>query len=104
VRADVYRREPRVPPPHRLDALGALPARTALLASSGEALDAAWAALDAAGRDALRRRPVVASSARIARRVRALGFADVAVAEGARPRQLLVALARHAGHRRLPLK
>jgi uroporphyrinogen-III synthase len=103
-RADVYRRVVRAPAPHRLAAAAALPARTALLASSAEALAALWDALDADGRRALARRPAVASSARLAARLHALGFAQVVVAEGARPAQLLAALARAAGSRRVRLK
>jgi uroporphyrinogen-III synthase len=97
VRADVYRRVPHSPAPHRLAAATALPARTALLASSREALDALWSALDAGGRQVIARRPAVASSARLAARLRALGFAQVVVADGARPHALLAALARAAG-------
>ena len=60
--ATVYERVLLRPAPARLRALAALPARTALLLSSGEALAALWQSLDAAGRAALRRRPCIASS------------------------------------------
>ena len=95
-RADVYRREARPPSAARLAALAALPPRSALLVSSAEAFAALWDALAPRDRDALRRRPAVAASARLARALAGHGFADVATAAGAAPAAMLAALARHA--------
>ena len=93
--AHVYRREIRMPTPARRRALEALPARSALLISSREALDALWLALDAGQRASLRDRPCVVSSERLAKRVRELGFESVITASDALPRNLLSALADH---------
>jgi len=94
--AEVYRREALAPAPDRLRKLARLPARSALLLSSGEALQVLWQALDAEGRDGLRRRTCVASSERLAAQARGLGFAAPVRAESARPEHLLAALATHA--------
>lgn len=93
--AHVYRRQPTPPSPARLRALAGLPAASALLCSSGEALSVFWQTLDADGRDRLRGRPCVASSARLAARLAELGFATIVLAEDARPASLLHALASH---------
>lgn len=94
--AEVYRREPLAPAAARLRALAALPARGALLLSSGEALASLWRSLDAAARADLRGRPCVASSPRLAAQARKLGLRVVAVAQDARPEHLLAALATQA--------
>jgi uroporphyrinogen-III synthase len=94
--AEVYRREPMSPSPDRLRKLARLPARSALLLSSGESLQALWRALDEDGRERLRRRPCVASSERLAAQARRLGFAAPLRAQSARPEHLLDALATHA--------
>ena len=97
VRAEVYAREPHPPGAVRLSALDRLPTRTALLVSSAEAFDVLWTALDAPRRARLARRRTVASSERLAAKLRACGFMKVFVAAGARPAQLLDALAVNAG-------
>jgi uroporphyrinogen-III synthase len=94
--AEVYRREPLRPPPARLRALAALPPRTALLLSSGEALSSLWRNLDEAGRAALRTRPCIASSARLAAQARELGLRAALHADDARPERMLAALAAQA--------
>ncbi|MEO8160309.1 MAG: uroporphyrinogen-III synthase [Arenimonas sp.] len=99
--APVYQRTPMQPTPARLRALDALPARSALLLSSGEALRSLWQSLDASGRARLCRRPCVASSERLATQARALGFAAPLRAEDARPASLLAALAAHAADARI---
>jgi uroporphyrinogen-III synthase len=94
--AAVYERTRMRPAPARLRALAALPARSALLLSSGESLQSLWQSLDAEGRLRLGRRVCVASSERLAAQARALGFAALLRAEDARPASLLAALAAHA--------
>jgi uroporphyrinogen-III synthase len=94
--AEVYRREASPPAPDRLRKLARLPARSALLLSSAEALQVLWRALDADGRERLLRRTCVASSERLAAQARRLGFVAPVRAESARPEQLLAALATHA--------
>ena len=93
LRADVYRRSPLPIAGHRRQALAALPAHSALLVSSAEALAVLWGALDTGERRALCRRPAVASSERLCARLRALGFRRVVRAEHPRPAALLDALA-----------
>lgn len=93
--AHVYRRESCRIGDARRAALAALPARSALLVSSGEALQSLWQQLDAPGRKDLQRRLAVASSPRLAGLLREHGFARVLVAADARPASLLSALARH---------
>jgi uroporphyrinogen-III synthase len=93
LRAEVYARSPLPIAPGRRQALAALPRRTALLVSSGEALTTLWQALDAREREALCRRPAVASSERLRTQLQTLGFVRVARAENARPAALLDALA-----------
>ncbi|MGH8030232.1 MAG: uroporphyrinogen-III synthase [Arenimonas sp.] len=102
VRADVYRREPRVPTSTRLAALAALPGRSALLVSSAEAFAVLWSALDERGRASLRRRPAVAASTRLAALLARHGFKRVLTATGAGPAALLAAL--HAGRKVDPLR
>jgi uroporphyrinogen-III synthase len=103
-RADLYVREALVPAGARLARLARLPSRTALLVSSAEALEALWTALDAGQRERMRRRLAIASSPRLAARLRALGFVQVRVADGARPVALLAALGRHAGAKSVPVR
>lgn len=93
--APVYRREPIEPAAARLRALDQLPARSALMLSSAEALQSLWRVLDEDARERLRRRPCVASSERLAARARTLGFAWPLRAVDARPEQLLAALSAH---------
>lgn len=93
--AYVYRRETRTPSNARRRALAALPARSALLVSSGEALDALWLTLDPGQQAILRGRPCVVSSERLAGLARELGFGTVIRAHDALPRNLLSALADH---------
>jgi uroporphyrinogen-III synthase len=97
IAAEVYRRQPRPIPAARLQALDALPARTALLVTSGEAFSLLWEALDDAARARLLKRPCVASSERLAAQARALGFSLVLRSAGANPTSLLAALALHVG-------
>jgi len=97
LRADVYRRLPLAIAPTRQRALAKLPARSALLVSSGEALSVLWQALDEVGRAALQRRLAVASSERLRMRLQALGFARVIRAASAHPAALLDALVAHVG-------
>lgn len=98
--AEVYRRQPQRISAARLRALAALPARTALLITSGESFSLLWQELDAAARSRLLQRPCVASSERLAAQARALGFTLVLRAADARPASLLAALALHvAGSR-----
>jgi len=94
--ACVYERKAQRPPAARLRALADLPARSALLLSSGEALAALWQSLDEPGRAALRGRSCVASSQRLAKQARELGFKAPVLAQDARPEHLLAALAAHA--------
>ena len=101
VRADVYQRRPRVPPPQRLAALMALPRRSALLVSSAEALAVLWSALDAVGRQELCARLAIASSERLCAVLQRLGFSRIVRAESARPAALLAALSMHVDAERL---
>ncbi len=94
--AHVYQREALRPPPARLQALAALPAKSALLVSSGEALASLWQSLDVRGRARLCKRPCVVASPRLAAQARALGWRETLHAEDARPEHLLAALAAHA--------
>src|SRR5690606_42137091 len=91
------RRGRRRPGADRPAALAALPAESALLVSSREAFDGLWSRLEPAGREALRQRPAVASSPRLAARLAELGFQRLVVAAGATPSQMLDALAADVG-------
>jgi len=97
LRADVYERIAITP---RADAIARLRTLRApwLLLSSGEALEQLLAALPADAARRLRRARLVAASPRLATLARRLGFAPVATAASARPRDLLDAAAR-AGSR-----
>lgn len=91
--AEVYRRRGQAIGAARCAALAALSAPLAVLASSGEALAAAWSQLPAPARRRLRGALLVASSARIAGAARALGLQPVAIAGSPRPSALLDAVA-----------
>jgi uroporphyrinogen-III synthase len=95
--AEVYRREPVAPTAARLRLLDALPATSALLVSSLEALDGLWSRLDDPARARLRSRPVVASSPRLAAELAARGFSMIVLADGAAPSHLVAALAADVG-------
>ena len=99
--AETYRRVPRAVRAARVAALAALPARQAILLTSLEAFEPFWDALDDAARQRLRTAPCVVASDRLAATAAALGFRHVLRAEGARPAQLLRALAGHAGDSRI---
>jgi uroporphyrinogen-III synthase len=94
--AHVYEREPLRPSAARLAALAGLPAHSALLVSSAEALAGLWDVLDEAGRSSLRKRACVVASPRLEAQVRELGFRKPVPAEDARPERMLAALAAHA--------
>ena len=94
--AHVYEREALRPAAARLHALAALPARSALMLSSGEAFAVLWEALDERGHASLRKRTCVAASPRLVREARALGWERPLRAEDARPERMLAALAAHA--------
>ena len=94
--AHVYEREPLRPSAARLAALAGLPAHSALLVSSAEALAGLWDVLDDAGRSSLRKRACVVASPRLAAQARELGFREPVRAEDARPERMLAALAAHA--------
>ena len=95
-RADVYRRQAIPPTRNRLRALDALPATSALLFTSEEALAPVWEMLDPGGLARLKTRLCVVASDRLASRARELGFAHVLRAVNARPPSLLQALREHA--------
>ena len=92
LRADVYAREPIALSPSALRRLRALRAPAFLALSSEGALRhvLAQAPEDLLAR--LRATPVVAASERLRRIAREAGFAEVELAEGPRPRQLLAAI------------
>lgn len=95
LRADVYRRQNLTIAPARLRALAALPASSALLVTSEQALLPLWDVLPEAQRTRLRRQPCVVSSERLAGVVRRLGMQRIVLALGAQPAALLAALADH---------
>lgn len=88
-RADIYAREPVAPAATALARLRALRAPLLLPVSSGEALLAALAALPADLAARLRGARVLAASERLAALARDAGCAEVRIAAGPRPRQLL---------------
>ncbi len=94
LRADVYRRQPVPLPSAALAKLRAATAPLVLALSSGEALQCLLAALPADLAAKLRGAHVVAASARLGGIARAAGFADVAIAAGPRPGDLVAAAAR----------
>ena len=63
------------------------------MASSGEALERTMQALPADLAARLRAGPLVVASARLAERARTLGFADIRLARGPRPADLVAAAA-----------
>ena len=94
LRADVYTREPVALSARALRKLRALDAPVALALSSGGALRQL---LDSAPADLLsllRSQPVVAASARLQQLAREAGFAEVELAEGPLPTQLIAAMGR----------
>ncbi len=97
VRADVYAREPVALSPASLARLRTFDGPLLLPVSSGEALQRVFeqAPPDIAAR--LRGAQVLASSARLAALAQTLGCADVQIATGPRPAQLLAAAATRSG-------
>lgn len=93
LRADVYAREPIPLSPRALRQLRELDAPLVLALSSGEALQRVLAALPADLAAKLRRARVAAASERLRALAAAQGFADVVVATGPRPGDLLAAAA-----------
>ncbi|HET6782770.1 MAG TPA: uroporphyrinogen-III synthase [Pseudoxanthomonas sp.] len=94
LRADVYARKPVALSARALRKLRTLDAPAALALSSGGALKRL---LDSAPTDVLERlrsQPVVAASARLRELAREAGFAEVELAEGPLPTQLIAAMAR----------
>ncbi len=94
LRADVYARVPIPLSNTALDKLRALDAPAGLALSSGAALQQLLARAPADLLPHLRAMPVFAASARLRECAHEAGFADVALAEGPRPAQLLAAMAR----------
>jgi len=93
LRADVYVREPLALSPPALRKLRALQAPAFLALSSEGALRHVLAQAPADLLVRLRATPTIAASERLQRIARASGFAEVELAEGPRPRQLLAAMA-----------
>ncbi|KRA75189.1 hypothetical protein ASD78_09295 [Lysobacter sp. Root667] len=91
LRADVYEREPIAPAPRAIARLRALDAPALLALSSGEALQRTLEVLPDDAARALRGATALAASERLAALARELGFAQVRVAAGPRPHQLLAA-------------
>lgn len=94
LRADVYTRVPLAPSRRALQRLRTLDAPAALALSSGAALHHLLSRVSGEAVDLLRAMPVVAASPRLQALARDAGFADVDVADGPLPRQLLAAMAR----------
>lgn len=94
LRADVYVREPVALSPSALRRLRALRAPACLALSSEGALRHVLAQAPADILAQLRAMPAVAASERLQRIARESGFAEVELAEGPRPRQLLAAMVR----------
>lgn len=88
LRADVYRRVPVALPAQAIRRLERVLPRSVLALSSGEALELLLRQLPADALQALRRRPVVAASERLAATAREHGFIEVHRAEGPMPAQL----------------
>ncbi len=88
-RAEVYRREPVAVTARSLTALAGLQAPACLLLSSGGALEQLLAQLPAPLVARLLATRVVAASARLADAARDAGFAQVVLADGPRPAQML---------------
>ena len=94
LRADVYAREPIALSPSALHKLRTLQAPAFLALSSEGALRHVLAQAPADLLAQLRAAPAIAASERLQRIARESGFAEVELAEGPRPRQLLAAMAR----------
>jgi uroporphyrinogen-III synthase len=93
LRADVYAREPVPLSSRTLQQLRTVDAPLVLALSSGEALQRVLATLPADLAARLRGARVVAASERLHVLARELGFADIVVARGPRPADLLAAAA-----------
>jgi uroporphyrinogen-III synthase len=93
VRADVYAREPVALSALALHKLRTLDAPAALALSSGGALKQLLDRAPAEVLQQLRKQPVVAASARLQQLARDAGFAEVELAEGPLPTQLIAAMA-----------
>jgi uroporphyrinogen-III synthase len=93
LRADVYAREPVPLPGRGLQQLREVEAPLVLALSSGEALQRVLAALPADLAPKLRGARVAAASERLRSLAHTLGFADIVVAGGPRPKDLLAAAA-----------
>lgn len=93
LRADVYAREPVPLPVRGLQQLREIDAPLVLALSSGEALQHVLAALPADLAPKLRDARVAAASQRLRALASALGFAEIVVAGGPRPKELLAAAA-----------
>jgi uroporphyrinogen-III synthase len=96
MRADVYARVPVAPAPRALTALREATSPLVLALSSGEALQRTLATVPDDIATILRTACVVAASDRLAVLAKTLGFTDVMVARGPRPRDLVDAAVRHA--------
>lgn len=94
LRADVYAREPVALSVRALRKLRALDAPAALALSSGGALKRLLESAPADVLERLRSQPVVAVSARLRQLARDAGFAEVELAEGSLPVQLIAVMAR----------
>ena len=94
VRADVYARRPVALSKAALDRILGLEVPAALAASSGGALRQVCERAPAAVLARLRGLPVVAASARLRQLAHAAGFADVELAEGPMPAQMVAVIAR----------
>lgn len=88
----IYRRLPQRPRPAALRRLVDAADCIVLTATSNALLEALDRALERRRLTALRQRPLIAASERIAERARALGFARVATAAGASAQALIAAL------------
>ncbi|WP_460763041.1 uroporphyrinogen-III synthase [Lysobacter fragariae] len=91
VRADVYLRETIALSPRALERLRAIRGPLVLALSSGEALQQVLASVPDDIATRLRDARVVAASPRLQALARTLGFVDVVLAAGPRPRELLAA-------------
>ena len=88
----IYRRLPQRPRPAALRRLVDANERIVLTATSNTLLEALDRALERQRLAALRQRPLIVASERIAERARALGFARVTTAAGASAQALIAAL------------
>jgi len=94
LRADVYTRVPVALSPRALHRLRTLDAPASLALSSGGALQQLLANIPADVLSRLHAMRVVAASERLVQVARDAGFAQVTVADGPLPRQILAAMAR----------